>query len=90
MGAALDPLPPLNLRYPEIPRAERLPAIAGPRGGPAYRPHPDDAPPQASARPEAAPEPQPPRGCQNVESLVPFTLAGGFAAVLLTQVLGLF
>lgn len=42
MIAGSQTLPPLDLRRPIIPKAAPVPEIPGPRGGPAFRPHPDD------------------------------------------------
>lgn len=44
MGAAPKSLRPVDLRRPKIPKAGKMPQIPGPRGGPAYRPHPQDNP----------------------------------------------
>jgi|GEM_PF-2480486 len=44
MGAAPKSLRPVDLRRPKIPKAGKMPRIPGPRGGPAYRPHPQDSP----------------------------------------------
>lgn len=44
MAAGTNSLKPVDLRRPRIPKAAPVPNIPGPRGGLAYRPHPDDVP----------------------------------------------
>ncbi len=82
MVAAPKQEKPVDLRRPRIPRAAPLPKIPGPRGGPAYRPHPNDQKPQndnhrAIAGPYASAELADPLYMQ---SIMPLSLVCGFAA----------
>lgn len=78
----------MDLRRPKIPRAGPLPQIPGPRGGPAYRPHPRDLPKNDNNRPlrrayaqAIAVDPE------SVQPILPLTLASALI-ILCARVLG--
>lgn len=87
MGAVLNSFTPVDLRRPKIPKADPLPRIPGPRGGPAYRPHPDDSPRNDNARSKRKAQAMA-ADSLIVQPIMPLTLACGFA-IFCAQVLGL-
>ncbi len=78
----------VDLRRPRIPPTAPLPNIPGPRGGPAYRPHPNDLPKNDNGRAKRAQAMALLTDPLIVHPIMPFTLASGFA-VFCAQVFGL-
>ncbi len=88
MGAGPNSIKPVDLRRPRIPRAAPLPKIPGPRGGPAYRPHPHDMPKNDNGRLRRTYGIATLADPKMVHPIMPLTLASGFA-IFCADVIGL-